>query len=99
MNQKLNTVLSMVAGALVILGLQNLQQDNAFQMIKTATAAQNVDSIELGTLQSCEVFFSDNRDTFEEEINSRIKKTKLLQSNVLWSETTKQLGFYALICY
>lgn len=99
MSSKLNTFLSMIAGALIILALQQVQHNESIQLIKTASAANNTADILAGSLQSCEVFFSDNRDTFEEEINSRIKKTKLLQSNVLWSETTKQLGFYALICY
>lgn len=64
-----------------------------------ASTLPKVIQIEEGELDHCEMFFSDDRDFFETEINKRIKKSKLIQSNVIWSETTKQLGFYAMICY
>jgi len=90
---------SMLCGAGLILTLQNFSQSHSLELMSKAMANTKTEQVQPGSLSSCEVFFSDNRDQFEEEINDRIGKIKLLQSNVLWSETTKQLGFYALTCY
>lgn len=91
-------VLSFIGGALLSFSIgQGYIQPSLVQKVNASEFAQS--SFKSGSLASCEVFFSDDRDNFEDEINSRLAKAKLLQSNVLWSETTKQLGFYALICY
>lgn len=93
-------ILSMIAGAALILALQASQPNNAsFNLMNSAYASTQVSSINEGDLSHCEMFFSDDRDFFETEINKRILKSKLIQSNVIWSETDKQLGFYAMICY
>ena len=99
MKTNLKIFLSALAGAaLVFLVMSN--NNSELSLINKVNAAEiKVSDIEPGSLESCEVFFKDDRDAFEEEINSRLKNVKLLQSNVLWSETTKQFGFYALICY
>lgn len=98
---KLDTkiIFSTLFGAsLVFLIMSNNNSDMDF--IKKVNASEvKATTVDSGSLTSCEVFFKDDRDAFEEEINSRLKDVKLLQSNVLWSETTKQFGFYALICY
>ena len=98
MKVDLKLVFSMMFGAtLVFLVMSN---NSEMELIRTVNASEiKASSVAQGTLTSCEVFFKDDRDAFEEEINSRLKNVKLLQSNVLWSETTKQFGFYALICY
>ncbi|WP_196137149.1 hypothetical protein [Aliikangiella sp. G2MR2-5] len=96
---KLDTkiIISFLCGAILSVGIGQLNQKNT-PLIPTVYAAETGQEITTD-LKNCEVFFSDNRDLFEEEINKRLKGIKLLQSNVLWSETTKQIGFYALICY
>lgn len=86
----------LVGAALIFLLMPNNTMDSSF--IRTVNAAETT-KFPAGDLTSCEVFFSEARDSFEDEINSRLKKARLLQSNVIWSETTKQIGFYALICY
>ena len=80
----------------VVMSNNNSEMDFINKVNASEVKATKVDG---SSLTSCEVFFKDDRDSFEEEINSRLKDVKLLQSNVLWSETTKQFGFYALICY
>lgn len=76
--------------------------DKSASLLVSPAYATNIPTtakVKEGELDHCEMFFSDDRDFFETEINKRIKKSKLIQSNVIWSETTKQLGFYAMICY
>ncbi len=50
-------------------------------------------------LSYCEVFFSGDQDRFEQQINAKIEGAKLIQSNIIWSEATSNLGYYGLICY
>ena len=98
----LKMVLSMLVGAGLVWVIQFTQASSSPQGFITpayAATSSNLESVEKGSLDNCEMFFSDDRDFFETEINKRIKKTKLIQSNVIWSETTKNLGFYAMICY
>lgn len=92
-------VLSMFLGAAMVWLFQ--APDKPASMLLSPAYAANVPTTTVvkGDLDHCEMFFSDDRDFFETEINKRIKKSKLIQSNVIWSETTKQLGFYAMICY
>lgn len=97
----LKTIASMLAGAGLVWLFQTLQPAPTMGLINPAFASTTpkVAKVNKDELDHCEMFFSDDRDFFETEINKRIKKTKLIQSNVIWSETTKQLGFYAMICY
>ncbi len=106
----LKIVMSMLFGAVLILVpisvlswlflsahlASNLTPDLApnLTMTKTLNSSQPTSQ-----LAYCEIFFNDDRDYFETEINKRLPESKLIQSNVIWSETTKQLGFYAMICY
>lgn len=96
-------IVSMLFGAGLVWGIQALQTNNALkaEIIPAAYAGTvgNVAMVEKAELNNCEIFFSDDRDVFEIEINKRIEGTKFIQSNIVWSETTKNLGFYALICY
>ena len=101
----LKMILSMLAGAGLVWIIQFAQQtETPIGLITPAhayasSAGTATSTVEKGSLNNCEMFFSDDRDFFETEINKRIKRTKLIQSNVIWSETTKNLGFYAMICY
>ncbi len=97
----LKIILSMLFGATLVWLFQPSQNSPSLGLINPAFASTlpKVTRVEEGALDHCEMFFSDDRDFFETEINKRIKKSKLIQSNVIWSETTKQLGFYAMICY
>ncbi|NQZ06371.1 MAG: hypothetical protein HRT35_04340 [Algicola sp.] len=97
----LKIILSMLFGATLVWLFQPSQHSPSLGLINPAFASTypQVAKIPDGSLDHCEMFFSDDRDFFETEINKRIKKSKLIQSNVIWSETTKQLGFYAMICY
>ncbi len=92
-------VLSMLFGAALVWFFQS--PDKAHSMLLSPAYANTVPATAKvkDELDHCEMFFSDDRDFFETEINKRIQKSKLIQSNVIWSETTKQLGFYAMICY
>lgn len=90
---------SMFVGAALVFAFMSNHNSDASLISKVNASEMKASQFEAGALKSCEVFFSDDRDNFEKEINSRLTSAKLLQSNVLWSETTKQLGFYALICY
>jgi|GEM_PF-4713620 len=90
-------IFSMLFGAALV--FVTMSNNSDMDLIRTVNAAEVKATSINSELKSCEVFFKDDRDAFEEEINSRLKNVKLLQSNVLWSETTKQFGFYALICY
>jgi hypothetical protein len=97
----LKIILSMLAGAALLWLFQRFDDNQRhLGLINQAMATQNssvkVDPVKFSY---CELFFSDDRDYFETEINKRLKKAQLLQSNVIWSETTKQLGFYAMVCY
>lgn len=93
-------VLSMLFGAALVWLFQAPDKSSSMLISPAfATNSATTAKIKEGELDHCEMFFSDDRDFFETEINKRIKKTKLIQSNVIWSETTKQLGFYAMICY
>lgn len=96
----LKMILSMLVGAALVWVIQIIQPASpSMGLIAPAHAKAQVSVVKKGALENCEMFFSDDRDFFETEINKRIKRTKLIQSNVIWSETTKQLGFYAMICY
>ena len=96
----LKMILSMLVGAGLVWVIQIMQPESpSMGLIAPAYAKAQVSTVEKGTLDNCEMFFSDDRDFFETERNKRIKRTKLIQSNVIWSETTKQLVFYAMICY
>ena len=96
----LKMILSMLVGAGLVWVIQLAQPASpSMGLIAPAYAKAQVSTVDKGALDNCEMFFSDDRDFFETEINKRIKRTKLIQSNVIWSETTKQLGFYAMICY
>lgn len=93
-------VLSMLFGAALVWVFQAPSQPAS--MLVTPAVASSLPStvqVENGDLDHCEMVFSDDRDFFETAVNRRISNTKLIQSNVIWSETTKQLGFYAMICY
>jgi len=92
-------IFSTLFGALLVFLVMSSNNSNMDLIGKVNASEIKATRVEAGTLESCEVFFKADRDAFEEEINSRLKNVKLLQSNVLWSETTKQFGFYALICY
>lgn len=92
-------VLSMLFGAALVWMLQSPDKSASLLVSPAFAATAPTTAKVVGDLDHCEMFFSDDRDFFETEINKRIKKSKLIQSNVIWSETTKQLGFYAMICY
>ncbi len=98
---KLDTkmIFSTLLGASIVFLIMSTNNAEIDFITKVNASEVKATKIDAGTLTNCEVFFKDDRDSFEEEINSRLKNVKLLQSNVLWSETTKQFGFYALICY
>lgn len=102
MKNNIKTIISMLIGASLVMIIQMVSSpQSAFTQpafAKTLTTQQS-SLIQENTLTHCEMFFNDDRDSFESEINKRIKPAKLIQSNVIWSETTKQLGFYAMICY
>jgi len=93
-----NVVISLLLGALIMSVMQK-NEGNDFSLISPANAM----SAQIGAVESkidhCEMLFTDDRNFFETEINKRVKNVKVIQSNVIWSETTKQLGFYAMICY
>lgn len=97
----LKVLMSMFFGAALVWAFQSTEQSPSLGLINPAFAATlpTTAKVPNADLDHCEMFFSDDRDFFETEINKRIKKSKLIQSNVIWSETTKQLGFYAMICY
>jgi len=96
----LKIILSMLAGASLVWLVQATGPSPSIGLINPAFASTTPQVTKATSeLENCEMFFSDDRDFFETEINKRIKRTKLIQSNVIWSETTKQLGFYAMICY
>ena len=98
MKLEIKMLLSGVLGALLVFVVMS-NVGTSMDFIQKVNASEiKAASINGEPLKSCEVFFKDDRDAFEEEINSRLKNVKLLQSNVLWSETTEQFGFYALIC-
>ena len=96
----LKVLLSMCFGAALLWLFQQPGNNGSVSLISPAYAGNLPKTAKVTEkLDHCEMFFSDDRDFFETEINKRIKNTKLIQSNVIWSETTKQLGFYAMICY
>jgi hypothetical protein len=97
----LKIILSMLFGATLVWLFQPSQHSPSLGLINPAFASTlpSVARVSEGDLDRCEIFFNDDRDFFETGINKRIKKAKIIQSNVIWSETTKQLGFYAMICY
>jgi hypothetical protein len=97
----LKVIVSMCFGAALVWLVQTTDNSPSLGLINPAFASTLPTTAKVadGDLDHCEMFFSDDRDFFETEINKRIKKSKLIQSNVIWSETTKQLGFYAMICY
>ena len=90
---------SLLLGAMLVFILMTNNNSNT-NLIPIANASKmKTNQFETDYLKFCQVFFSDDRDNFEQDINNRLKNAKLFQSNVLWSETTKNFGFYALICY
>lgn len=89
-------ILSIVIGA-IFLSIVQCTQDPHLQ--KENKAVEGTSRILEGTLTRCEVFFAEDMGYFETQINNRIKYAKLIHSNILWSETTKNIGYYALICY
>ena len=90
----------MLIGAGILWLLQLAQStSSSLGLIAPAHAITQVSTINKGDLDNCEIFFTDDREFFETEINKRIKRTKLMQSNVIWADSMKQLGYYAMICY
>lgn len=70
----LKMILSMLVGAGLVWVIQIAQPESpSMGLFTPAYAKAQVATVQKGELDNCEMFFSDDRDFFETEINKRIK--------------------------